>query len=172
MKFKQSLLFGLAIVVLLVGGLVYYGSNYAKKMVHDQLAEQRIYFPKTEAEGLFPDLQQYAGQQVDNGDKAKAYADQYIKRHIQRSTQGRTYSEISAEFLKNPKDQKLAQLRQTAFMGETLRGILLNAWGWGLVGKIAMYVAWALFGLGASLIAIGLVMVSSRPASKPARRRK
>ena len=30
----------------------------------------------------FPGLQRYAGQAVDNGPKAKAYADQFIKTHL------------------------------------------------------------------------------------------
>ena len=49
-------------------------------MVHDQLAEQKIQFPPKGSPALdpkeFPGLQRYAGEGVDNGPKAKAYADQ------------------------------------------------------------------------------------------------
>ena len=55
-------------------------------MVHDQLADQKIFFPAKGAPGFdakeFPGLQQYAGQMVDSGPKAKAYANQYIATHL------------------------------------------------------------------------------------------
>ena len=99
------------------------------RIVHDRLAPQKIFFPATRAEGLFPDLQQYAGRQVLTAGQAKAYAGRFIARHLEEIGHGQTYSQVSARYLKNPKDQQLAQLRSTLFQGETLRGLLLNAWG-------------------------------------------
>jgi hypothetical protein len=169
MNSKRALVYVLAGIAVVGGALTYWGGNFATKTVHDQLAAQRIFFPKSEAEGLPADLTQYAGQQVDSGEKAKAYADKFIKLHIDESSKGRTYSEVSAEFLKNPKDQQLGQLRQTLFMGETLRGILLNAWGWGLIGQIALYASAAMFA-GAVLFVIlagsHLLAAKKRPASR------
>jgi hypothetical protein len=39
--------------------------------------------------------------------------------------------------MQDPNNKELADQRMTMFMGETLRGMLLNAWGWGTIGTIA-----------------------------------
>ena len=66
---------------------------------------------------------------------------------MDKSSQGRTYEEVSGDFLamaKNPnadpaKVKELGDLRQTLFMGNTLRGMLLNAYAFGTMGKIALF---------------------------------
>ena len=82
------------------GGLLLWGSNFANNMVHSQLSEQKISFPPKGSPALdpkeYPGLQQYAGQTVDNGPKAKAYADEFIKVHLASVAGGKTYSEVSA----------------------------------------------------------------------------
>jgi hypothetical protein len=42
-------------------------------------------------------------------------------------------------------------------MGETLRGMLLNAWGWGTLGAIATLAGIVLIGLGGALLAFLLL---------------
>ena len=114
----------LFLVLTIGGGLLLWGSNFANNMVHNQLSEQKISFPpKGPALDAkeFPGLQKYAGQAVDNGPKAKAYADQFIKAHLKEVHNGMTYSEVSALSRANPDDQKLAGEVQTLFRGETLR---------------------------------------------------
>jgi len=148
--------------VLAVGGtLLLWGSNFADNMVHDQLAAQKIVFPQKGAANFspqeFPGLQQYAGQSVDNGPKAKAYANQFIAKHLVGIGGGKTYSELSAQSLANPNDAKLAATVQTMFRGETLRGLLLYAWGWSVVGMIAYWVGIAAW-LGAIGVAGALVL--------------
>jgi hypothetical protein len=145
-------------LVLSIGsGLLLWGSGFAHHMVHSQLSEQQITFPPKGSAGLdpkeFPGLQRYAGQAVDNGAKAKAYADQFIKVHLEGIAGGKTYSQVSAASLANPNDAKLAGQTQTLFRGETLRGLLLYAWGWSVVGEIAYWV-----GLGALLGAIAVLL--------------
>src|SRR5690242_15260450 len=134
----------LFLVLAVGGGLLIWGSNFADNMVHDQLSAQRINFPENGAPNFsakeFPGLQRYAGQAVDNGPKAKAYANQFIAVHLKGIGGGQTYSELSAKSLANPNDQKLAGTVQTMFRGETLRGLLLYAWGWSVVGMIAYWV--------------------------------
>src|SRR5262252_5760391 len=122
-------------MVLTVGGfLLLWGANFADHIVHTQLSEQKITFPAKGSPALdpaeFPGLQRYAGQVVDNGPKAKAYADQFIKVHLKGVANGQTYSEVSGKSLQNPKDAQLQAQAQTLFRGETLRGLLLNVWGW------------------------------------------
>src|SRR5882757_9305407 len=86
----------LFLVLSVGGGLLLWGSNFAHNMVHTQLTEQKISFPPKGSPALdpkeFPGLQRYAGQAVDNGAKAKAYADQFIKAHLAGVANGKTYS--------------------------------------------------------------------------------
>jgi len=142
-------------------GLLLWGSSFADNMVHSQLSEQKITFPAKGTTALdpklFPGLQRYASQPVDNGAKAKAYADQFIRVHLKEIGGGQTYSQVSAASLANPKNQKLAQETQTLFRGETLRGLLLYAWGWSVVGEIAFWVGIAAL-IGAVAVLLALVI--------------
>ena len=69
--------------------------------------------------------------------------------------EGQTYSETSSAAREEGLDPKTAADLQvkadTLFKGETLRSILLNAYGWWTVATIALYVGFA-------LIAAGLVL--------------
>jgi hypothetical protein len=130
--------------VLLVGGcLLLWGANFGNDMVHSQLSAEKITFPAKGSESLspkeFPDLQQYAGQKVDNGPKAKAYANGFIRRHLKTIGGGKSYSEVSGAAQQDPTNQKLQQQAQTLFRGETLRGLLLFSWGWATVSRIAFW---------------------------------
>jgi hypothetical protein len=149
------------LMVLAVGsGLLFWGAGFANNMVHNQLSEQKITFPAKGTDALdpklFPGLQRYAGQTVDNGAKAKAYADQFIAVHLKEIGGGKTYSEVSAASLAAPKDQALAGETQTLFRGETLRGLLLYAWGWSVVAEIALWVGIAA-AIGAAAVLLALI---------------
>jgi hypothetical protein len=139
-----------AIVMFVAGWLALYAAHFATDQVHDQLVAQKVYFPDKGSPALspaeFPSLQKYAGQQVDNGAKAKAYANDFIAVHLSKVADGKTYSEVSAEAMKDPSNAKLQAEKQTLFQGETLRGLLLTA-GYGVwtFGVIAGYAAIALF---------------------------
>lgn len=53
---------------------------------------------------------------------------------------------------------RLYELRSdNFFMGNAIRGMLLNAYGWWLVGLVARVAGWVLIGVGGVLTAIGLV---------------
>jgi hypothetical protein len=151
----------LFLVLSVGGGLLLWGSGFADNMVHSQLSEQHIQFPAKGSPGLsakeFPGLQRYAGQVVDNGPKAKAYADQFIKVHLKAVANGQTYSQVSAAAQANPKDAQLAAQVQTLFRGETLRGLLLYGWGWSVVGEIAGWAGLAAL-LGALVVLLGLAI--------------
>jgi hypothetical protein len=154
-----------AVGLILAGVLAFAGGTYAQKVVHDQLAPQKIFFPAAGSK-LPANLSQYAGQQVDTAGEAKAFADDYIGLHLKGIGKGQSYSEVSGAFLKDPTNQQLAQQRQTLFMGETLRGMLLNAWGWGTVGNLARVAGIALLLLGVILLAIPLLaLAASRRSS-------
>jgi hypothetical protein len=127
-----------------------------------------------------PYLSQYAGQQMVNGDQAKAYADHYILVHMNKSSGGRTYEEVSGEFIAltktaNPDQTKLTELgelRQTLFMGNALRSMLLQAYAFGTIAKIAFWGAIASFvGAAAMLVLsiLGFVHLRRVPAEQEVR---
>ena len=142
-------------VLLVAGGLLTWASSFATSNVHDQLAAQEITMPVDAAlttPEMKANLGQYAGQPLTTGAQAKAYADYYIQEHMNAQSQGRTYSQVSGEYMKAMKTDptaeattELGQLRQTLFMGTTLRGMLLNAYAFATLGTIAMWAAVAAF---------------------------
>jgi len=71
-------------------------------------------------------------------------------------TGGQTYAQLSAKALANPSDTKLAGTVATVFKGETLRSMLLNAYGWWKVSQITYIIALAAFGLGTLSFLAGL----------------
>lgn len=156
----------LCLVLAVGGGLLLWGSNYANNIVHEQLSAQKITFPAAGSSGLdpkeFPGLQRYAGQTVDNGPKAKAYADQFIKKHLESVANGKTYSEVSNEVQAakangGTASPELLSQQDTLFRGETLRGLLLNVWGWATMGAIAYWVGIAAL-IGAVFVFFGLLL--------------
>ncbi len=138
--------------IIIVGILAVIGGNYDKQVVHDQLVPQKIFFPPAGSAALLPGVKQYAGQQLVNGGQAKAYANDFINVHLSKIAGGQTYAQVSTAALAAPTDTKLAAEKATLFQGETLRGLLLNAWGWSLVGTIATLAGWILIALGAMLL--------------------
>ena len=158
---------GAAIGMIVAGILALIGGAYDHKVVHDQLAPQKIFFA-ADAKTLPPSIRSYAGTQVLTGGQAKVFADKYIAVHLKEAAGGQTYSQVSAKWLADPSNQKLAQQRQTLFMGETLRGMLLNAWGWGTVGTIATIAGIALIGIGGLLLAIPMLAALTARRREPA----
>jgi hypothetical protein len=160
-------------VLLVAGGLLIWASAFATSNVHDQLAAQQITMPVAAAlttPEMKANLTQYAGQPLTTGEQAKAYADYYIQAHMDESANGKTYSQVSGEYMAALKSdptaqatQDLGQLRQTLFMGTTLRGMLLNAYAFGTLGTIAMWAAVAAFiGAGVMLVLGVLGLVHAR----------
>ena len=161
-------------VLLIAGGLLTWGHNFTSHEVHSQLAAQQIFFPAKGSPGLTspeigPYLNKYAGQQLVNGAQAKAFADHYIAVHLKEASGGQTYSQLSAAAQKAPTDTKLAAEVNTAFKGETLRGMLLNAYAFDTMGRLAMIAAYVAFGGAALMILLsGLGFVHLRKVSPDA----
>jgi hypothetical protein len=157
----------LAGVLIIAGGLLTWASTFVGNQVHDQLAMQDITMPEKaslETKAQHDALDKYAGEQLTTGPQAKAYADQYILVHMNAASHGKTYSEVSGEFLAlspeekaSPEGQQLGQLRQTLFMGNTLRGLLLNAYAFDTMGTIARYGAYAAFAGAVALLALSVL---------------
>jgi hypothetical protein len=147
---------GLVIVVVLLvaGGLLAWGQAFANDNVHNQLAEQQIFFPPASAfahpkagteitPSMIPSVSQYAGQQLLTGEQAKVYANDFIKMHLSEMPYGGVYSKIStaARAAKPGSTQatQLAALEQTSFQGTTLRGLLLEAYGFSTIGSVMFW---------------------------------
>ena len=165
-----------AVVLLIAGGLLTWASTFIGDQVHDQLSMQDIVMPEGEALASLPEedasaLEKFAGSALDTGPEAKAYADHYILAHMNASSDGRTYQQVSGEFLAlddeakaSEEGQALAGLRQTLFMGNTLRGLLLYGYAFATIGTIAGYAALAAFIGGIVLLA--LVQLGMRHARR------
>jgi hypothetical protein len=158
---------GLGVVLLAAGGLLLWGSAYVHNTVQGQLAAQQITFPPAAAfahpkagteitPSMIPSVSQYAGQQLLTGQQAEAYADHFIAVHIANMTGGKTYSQLSAAAMAQPNNTALAGQVATVFKGETLRSMLLNAYGWWKVSQITYIIALAAFGLGTVSFLAGL----------------
>lgn len=131
----------LTLVIVLASVAAYSGKRFADNQIKRQLIQEKINFPPAGSKALdpkeYPTLQKYAGQQVDTGEKAKAYADEFIWKHLMKMSNGKTYAEISSESMANPEDKKLAELKNTMFMGNMLRSSLLTAYAFSIFGSIA-----------------------------------
>jgi len=165
-----------AVFLLVAGGLLMWGSNFADDYVGKELRSQNITFPTAEAlttEGR-ADLAEFGGQQLTSGAEAQAYAS-YINGHLQEVADGQTYAELgtpqraataavaAAKEAGQPqatidelqaKATTITGQRDTLFKGETLRGLLLSAYAWSTVGRIAGIAAWVAFAAGAVMIVL------------------
>ncbi|HSZ13997.1 MAG TPA: hypothetical protein VK790_08170 [Solirubrobacteraceae bacterium] len=140
---------GAAAGMIVLGIVSIVGGSYDHEVVHNQLAPQKITFPKP---AEYPDLKKYEGQQVLSGTQAKAYAEDQIAVDMNKIAGGKTYAQVSDEWIAGGmKSEKLAGERTSLFMGDTLRGLLLNAWGWGQIGSIAILAGILLIAFGAIL---------------------
>jgi hypothetical protein len=164
---------GLVVVAVLVvaGSLLAWGTRYIDSNVHSQLAAQQIVFPPASAfahakagteitPSMIPSVSQYAGEQLTSGAQAGVYANDFIAVHLSEMPYGGVYAKASAAEMANPKNIAIAGEVATIFKGTTLRGLLLEAYGFGQMGQIAGDAALAAFllaGLMLALVGFGLL---------------
>ena len=171
----------LVMVLVVAGGLLTWGANFSKDYVNDELSSQNIAFPPAaalEEEGR-TDLLPFAGHAVNTGPEAEAYAS-FINGHLEGIADGATYADLgdteraastavetatadgasATEIAKlQGEADAISGQRNTLFKGETLRGLLLSAFAWSTVGRIAGIAAFAAFaaaGVMLVLVALGL----------------
>jgi hypothetical protein len=149
---------GFAALLLLFTGLLNWGASFADDNVASQLAMQNISFPAVESlpAATKKQLTKWADQKVMTGEMARDYSDLYILEHMNASATAvtgkpATYSEVSGVYMglvrggstDVEKIKQYGDLRETLFMGNTLRGMLLQAYAFGTMGIIAGYAAMA-----------------------------
>lgn len=169
------------VVLVVAGGLLTWGATFARDYVDDELSSQNIVFPPAAAleEDGRADLVDFADEAVNTGPEAEAYAS-FIDGHLEAIADGATFADlgapereasaaVAAAREQGSSEAEIAALeeeaagiseqRNTLFKGETLRGLLLSAYAWATVGRIAGIAAIAAFvaaGVMLVLVALGL----------------
>ncbi len=163
----------LAGFLIVIGGILQYGGNFATDQVATQLKPQAITIPaengdpkvSAEVKKFFADN----GEKVmTTGKQAQMYADHYIGFHMAEmptyaaaSGANRAAAGALAADPTNPELQAAAKKAsgtvETVFKGETLRGMLLNAYAFGTLGQIAMVASYVSFAGGLIFLILALL---------------
>lgn len=182
-RWRIMVLQGVMVVVLAAGAIFAFSlGSFTTDQIKQELTAQQISFPTTAAmnadtrKSEYPsELMNYVsttGVPVDNGDRARVYANDYLGIHLKDTAGGLTYATVGTKVSQLQAQQKalakddpqyaalqtqintLNTQRDTLFKGETLRSMLLNAYGWYTIGNYTTYASYvaglaALFVLGA-----------------------
>lgn len=164
-----------AVMLVVAGALLQWGSDFSEGYVTDELAAQNISFPDEASlvEQGRSDLARFGGQQVLTGEQAEAYAS-FIGGHVEGIAGGMTYAELGGperaakaavtEAITSgaPADEvaalegeaaELTAQRDSIFRGEMLRGALLSTYAWSTIGRIAGIASTVAF-LGGAVMAL------------------
>ena len=182
-KIVTAVGFGITVILFVGAGLLNWGASFAQESVKNQLDNQNISFPAAEAmpEATKAQLAKWSEMKVTTGEMARDYSDLYIWEHMKGASiaavgKPATYSEVSGMYMgltrggstDGAQIAKLGELRQTLFMGNTLRGMLLTAYAFGTLGVIASYGAIAALAGGVVMLLLsiaGLVHIRRTPES-------
>lgn len=163
----------LGVFLLVLGGILQWGGNFASDQVKTQLAAQQITIPAdtmnpkatSDVKTFFKDN---GGKIMDNGKQAEMYADHYIAFHLSAmptyaaaSGASRAAAAAAAADPTNPdlqaKAKAAAGVVETTFKGESLRGMLLNAYAFGTLGQIALFASYVTFAGGLLFLILALL---------------
>ena len=182
-KIVTAVGFGITVILFVGAGLLNWGASFAQDSVKNQLDNQNISFPAAEAmpEATKAQLAKWSEMKVTTGEMARDYSDLYIWEHMKGASiaavgKPATYSEVSGMYMgltrggstDTAQIAELGDLRQTLFMGNTLRGMLLTAYAFGTLGVIASYGAIAALAGGVVMLLLsiaGLVHIRRTPES-------
>ena len=149
--------FGLGVFLLISAGLLNWGANFATGTVKDQLEAQQITMPAENGDpkadaATVAFFKENGTLIMSNGKQAQMYADHYIAFHMAGMPPYAAASGISraaaGALAADPTNLELqaaaakaSSTVETVFKGETLRGMLLNAYAFGTLGDIAAIAA-------------------------------
>ncbi len=182
----------LGVVVLSLGLVLNNQANFSDNYVREQLLERKITFATmerlTEEQKAVPCMVKNAGKRLATAKQAECYAKHQIGYDMTKIDGGRGYSETNFEAFQlrtqaaaaqkaNPDDpatkalvQKSAEMNGKAssmLAGETVKGLLLTAYGFGLLGERGGQAAMAAFGIaGASLLAMVVLFAVAAARSR------
>jgi hypothetical protein len=145
--------FVLAALLLVAAGLLNWGATFATGAVGEQLVAQKITMPGSNGDPaaskeVIDFFAANADKIMTTGKQAQMYADHYIQFHLnamptyaEASTANRAASGLAAADPTNADLQadaaKKAAIVETVFKGQSLRGMLLNAYAFWELGQIA-----------------------------------
>jgi hypothetical protein len=163
----------LAGFLIVIGGILQYGGNFATDQVAAQLEPQAITIPTENGDvKATEDVKKFfnanGGKVMTTGKQAQMYADHYIGFHMSEmptyaaaSGANRAAAGALAADPTNAELQAAAKKAsgtvETVFKGETLRGMLLNAYAFGTLGQIAMVASYVSFAGGLIFLILALL---------------
>jgi predicted outer membrane lipoprotein len=169
----------MVVILAASSGFLFYEGSFTTDMIKTQLTAQQIYFPTADQiktggaldPAEFPqEIRDQAGKQLVDGNQARIYANDFLGKHLQGVAGGSTYATIGTKIsaanaalaAASKTDPNYATLqanvatlngqKATLFNGETLRSMLLNAYGWWTIGVYTTYA-----GIGLLLAAFGVL---------------
>lgn len=144
---------GLSVFLFVAAALMNWGYSFTNNTVKTQLSAQQITMPGStgnakEDSSTTAFFKDNGGKLMTNGKQAQMYADHYIAFHLSNmptyaaaSNASRSATAALAADPKNPDLQAKADSAvntvDTVFKGESLRGMLLNAYAFWQIGQIA-----------------------------------
>lgn len=151
----------LATLLLVAGGLLTWGGTFANDAVKSQLAAQKIEIPASNGDSkATTDVTAFfkanGGKIMTTGKQAQMYADHYIGFHLSamptyaatsnaaRAALGALAADATNADLQ-AKATAATKLVDTVFKGQSLRGMLLNAYAFWQLGQIALISSYAAF---------------------------
>jgi hypothetical protein len=163
----------LAGFLIVIGGILQFGGNFATDQVAVQLEPQAITIPAENGDPkVSADVKKFfadnGGKVMTTGKQAQMYADHYIGFHMAEmptyaaaSGASRAAAGALAADPTNVELQAAAKqasgMVETVFKGETLRGMLLNAYAFGTLGQIAMVASYVAFAGGLIFLILALL---------------
>jgi len=145
--------FGLGVFLLIAAGLLNWGATFASGTVASQLEAQAIMIPADNGDpkadaATMAFFKDNGNKVMSTGKQAQMYADHYIGFHLsamptyaEATALARSAAGVAAMDPKNADAQaaltKANAAVETVFKGESLRGMLLNAYAFGTLGMIA-----------------------------------
>jgi hypothetical protein len=163
----------LAGFLIVIGGILQFGGNFATNQVAVQLEPQAITIPAENGDPeVTDDVKKFfadnGGKVMTTGKQAQMYADHYIGFHMvemptyaaasgaNRAAAGALAADPTNVELQAAAKQASGMV-ETVFKGETLRGMLLNAYAFGTLGQIAMVSSYVSFAGGLIFLILALL---------------
>ena len=163
----------LAGFLIILGGILQFGGNFAAEQVATQLKPQAITIPAVNGDPkASADVKKFFADNADKtmttGKQAQMYADHYIGFHLSAmptyavaSTENRVAAGALAADPSNAelqsKAKQAAATVETVFKGQALRGMLLNAYAFGMLGDIAIVASYVTFAGGLLFLILALL---------------